>query len=388
MPFLGETESGNIVLPHQVDDGVVFCPSCNGEMTVRESYWNQGKHISRHFSHKQKRTDCTAESPTHQKMKAIAGSTLDDLFGFGEVLIEEQISKSHIADLVVEFDKSFIPLGKGIIVEVQHKNKGKELKEVTEAYLQEGYSVIWMWPSDFDFEDKAYSIPNDRIIPCWPNVMPELQCHQSYPKTHPSIRNPESEEVAGKVPATFPPIIKTIHQFDVESPVEGKRSPGWKRLERKEIHSVGHERLWVTIYGHEAIGSMLEFRWVDTTTSVDSEDWLPIPISPGDSEKVKLFCRKGPKIIKERSLSDKDGNWSELASIVLAYNAGLQGKISLGCTNQGFRFKITQVNELGTQRDVVFPYRKGDFERLSQIIPNIAGALPPQYPLKSSPERP
>jgi len=388
MPFVGKTQSGNIVLPYQVpSDAAVVCPSCDGEMTVRESYWNRGKHVSRHFSHKSGGEGCGGESPTHQKMKAIAGSILDDLFGIGDVVLEKQIGE-RIADIAIEFDRPFIPLGNGFVVECQYRHKDKNTGEATDDFFRHGFSVLWLYETDFDFDEMTYDIPNDRIIPLWPNAVPEPPGDDLYPETAPARirRDIDADEPPGVVPAIVPPICRTIHQFDVESPVRGGKNPGWKRFEKTGIHTKGRHNLWVTIYGHERLGSFLEFRKIDTKTN--ENEWLPVPITPDDAERVRWFTHKAQNAIQrweETGTEPGDGDSSDsyTESILLSYNAGLQGVLWFDVSGDEPCFSATQRSILGCERDLRMSYRSGDFERLSYICPSIPAVFDPQYPLRS-----
>ena len=53
------------------------------------------------------------------------------------------------ADALAEFREPHQHYQKGVIVEVQYKNTGKDIRAVTDDYLNAGYSVIWMSEDDF-----------------------------------------------------------------------------------------------------------------------------------------------------------------------------------------------------------------------------------------------
>lgn len=170
MPDLG-TLDGTRVIPPQVDDGTaVSCPACSRSMAVVKSHKRGSAFVSRHFRHldPEERTefspkrrhgqtaltdltigqDCPGESDEHLKMKSIAFARLE--FDFPDATVELESSvDNRIADVLVTFDDPREPYGNGIAVEVQYRNRGKDIESVTDHYLERGYSVAWLDEVDF-----------------------------------------------------------------------------------------------------------------------------------------------------------------------------------------------------------------------------------------------
>jgi len=160
MPFLGILND-DTVIPEEVDDGVsVRCPECDGEMVPRGPF-DDGR--ARHFYHSSAATgDCSGgESDPHKKMKSIAISTLRNQFPDHvrcepEVTLDtattDTLPDTRRADALVEFANSNLYYGKGVIIEIQYRNHGKDLFAATHDYLTLGYSVYWASKPDFDNE--------------------------------------------------------------------------------------------------------------------------------------------------------------------------------------------------------------------------------------------
>lgn len=161
MPFLAR-KNNTTVIPESVPDGVsVECPSCGDEMRARGPF-SDGR--ARHFFHVSPTDDgagCTGgggESDPHRKMKSMAVSGLRHLFDSyrrcePEVTLNVPQTPTdpdvRRADALVEFDETDIVYGKGVIVEVQYRNKTKNIRATTHDYLSLGYSVFWATEDDF-----------------------------------------------------------------------------------------------------------------------------------------------------------------------------------------------------------------------------------------------
>lgn len=155
MPFLGRLE-GEKKTPEEVDDDVeVTCLNCGEMMKPREAHERDGGFVARHFWHPHE-TDCegpsTGESATHRKMKSIAVSKAKGKWPESEVNVEGEIGERR-ADVLVEFGEKDARLGNGVAIEVQHKHEDKDIETVTDAYLAEGYSSIWVWEEHYEGKD-------------------------------------------------------------------------------------------------------------------------------------------------------------------------------------------------------------------------------------------
>jgi len=235
-------------------------------------------------------------------MKAISASKLSALYKSAAVHFEESITDSRVADVVIEFETPQSPFGKGIACEVQHKHEEKETGQVTHAYLENGYSVLWAYESDFDFEEVDFNIPDHRFIRVWPNAVPEPKGRDLYPDSTPErVRSDlQRRDGPGQVPAKFPPIVRTVHQFDIRSPVHGKTNPEWEIYDKRKVHGVGYQQAWTIIYGHPALGSLFEIREIHRKENQESH--LPLPIAPQDAPQFNRFCEAAHSNIEDNDV--------------------------------------------------------------------------------------
>jgi hypothetical protein len=175
-----------VVYPHDVEHGVdVFCMYCGDRMRVwRTTTREDGIVVIRHFKHlwegesgTQER-DCTlqggGEGDPHKRAKIVAietlkqfypGSTIDGegdvpdpkFDGEGARLAPEFKKDKRVGDVVLRFDTPHETFGKGIVVEIQDKNTGKNVLDVTRAYLSVGYSVCWFSLDAFGSKSLMYN---------------------------------------------------------------------------------------------------------------------------------------------------------------------------------------------------------------------------------------
>lgn len=170
MPFRGMLD-GEVVAPAVVADGqVVRCPECRGPM-----YPRGGENIARHFYHENVNIvggcEYAEESDIHQRCKALAVAALKEQFGtvarrYG---VEEKVGvwftpdgpDKRLADALLEFESRNPYFGTGIVIEVQHKNRDKDLRKVTYDYISADYSVVWLGPEHFEEEYLDWGIVNE-----------------------------------------------------------------------------------------------------------------------------------------------------------------------------------------------------------------------------------
>lgn len=170
MPFRALLNN-SVVAPTEVEDGqVVHCPECTEPMYPRD-----GDKIARHFYHENVDIidGCTyaEESDIHHRCKAHAVAALKDKFGSkaSRYGVEESVNVEftpsgpdrRTADVLLEFESRNLFFGRGIIIEVQYKNKDKVLHKVTYDYISSDYSVAWLAPDHFDEEYLDWGVVND-----------------------------------------------------------------------------------------------------------------------------------------------------------------------------------------------------------------------------------
>lgn len=161
MPFIA-SKGGRKVIPEGVEDGeAVTCLDCE------ETMYPRGPSIdgrARHFFHPAssgREGGCGGgggESDTHRKLKSLAASALrtefeDEAKQYG---VERRLKapatdeiNHRDADAYVEFESRDEQLGRGLIAEVQYRNKGKDIDATTQDYIAQGWSVCWLDVDDF-----------------------------------------------------------------------------------------------------------------------------------------------------------------------------------------------------------------------------------------------
>jgi hypothetical protein len=158
MPFIAELD-GERVIPEQVQkQTTVVCLTCGGQMRLRGPSEN-GR--ARHFYHLGRAESCSGgESDQHRKLKSVAVSALRAKFDGEYSRCAPEVSLNVIqtnskvdqrrADAFLEFEQEHTRYRKGLIIEIQYRNKGKAIPATTRDYLDCGYSVYWAQPSDFN----------------------------------------------------------------------------------------------------------------------------------------------------------------------------------------------------------------------------------------------
>ncbi len=194
MPFIAELDGEDLVTPVTVTgDDALTCPACDAEMTVRDSHYrSEDVFVARHFVHDDEGADCPGESDAHLRMKAIAAAKLAEEYPDATVSLEEWVGDRQ-ADILVEFPDARHPLGEGIAVEVQHRNRSKDRDATTGYYLAKAYSVLWLHGHHYRGRD----VKIEHVIPVWPAAVKHADYTENYPDV---IANATREPVMQRVP--------------------------------------------------------------------------------------------------------------------------------------------------------------------------------------------
>jgi hypothetical protein len=265
--FDGE-ERGAFEVPPRTD---AYCLECGGRMRV----WREAQDgTARHFKHVENMhggsavgggTACSGgESDEHQKWKNFAAERLQEEFSnIAEVTVEKELAAPHtekqrrFADAALMFEDRDEQLGYGIAVEVQHKNRDKDIESTTRDYIKQDIAVAWVSESDFhdegcklnefDFRYRASEIPSPLYFKEHP-VPWDLHCAAHVEPVLLRLQ-PFENEVPAKIPNEY---------FDQKA-MEIWRDQDWNNLFQPPM--TPHHR------AQAAIPS------VDTTTSME----IPLP---------------------------------------------------------------------------------------------------------------
>lgn len=248
MPFIGRHQ-GAFVTPYDVDRSeTVQCVRCEGDLGVQREHYKGESFIPRVFFHRREGVDCGGggESLQHAKMKAYAAERARVIFPSGKVHIERGIADGDIiADVVVEFDPPSQRYGRGLAIEVQHKNESKDTKRTHAIYLNAEYSVYWAYESDFDLETGAFSFDTKRLHTVWPNAVPELTGFESALERVQSLM--DEDQPHAEVEITVPKPYIRAHLLNMYSPYT-LPDHQWKTRGTLWIDSGGDDTGWLTVY--------------------------------------------------------------------------------------------------------------------------------------------
>lgn len=158
MPFVGLFERKPVFPGGISGSTIVTCPKCGKEMFVRGG---PDTDCLRHFVHYSNEQRCSGESEVHHKWKQMVFRSLSNLYLpnqkslffclEGELDVANTPSDQEIrrADILLRFGDSHDQFGKGIAIEIQHRNTKKNLHAVTYDYLSNRYSVLWVTRQTF-----------------------------------------------------------------------------------------------------------------------------------------------------------------------------------------------------------------------------------------------
>jgi hypothetical protein len=159
VPFIAyrDLEAGELVLPQQIEEREdLACPTCEQSMHVVKAHTRAGSQIPQHFRHDTD-TGCEGESNEHKHAKYTAAELLherlpellDPSISY-EIKWEERLHQDDEGDAGTQIDvlARFTPpaprWGRGLAIEVQHKNKAKEIHGYTREVLGEEISILWV----------------------------------------------------------------------------------------------------------------------------------------------------------------------------------------------------------------------------------------------------
>lgn len=164
MPFITHHDGKRVLSEEVSGDQKITCPFCKAELGVRGPFKDG---TARHFYHlsDSRPTNCSnstggpGESDTHRKLKSLAVSALRQHFSGQyhrcepEVKLDVSSTDTDVderrADALLEFTEENVFYGRGIIVEVQHLNRGKNRRGTTHDHLKKEFSVYWATPEEF-----------------------------------------------------------------------------------------------------------------------------------------------------------------------------------------------------------------------------------------------
>lgn len=321
MPYLGLLDGERVIPPQVPDEATVTCPSCSGAMSVVTSHRRRNAFVSRHFRHhtREDRVEytaacgqgtlddwtatgkCPGESDIHLKMKSIAYARLEYDFPDATVELESGLD-GRIADVLLTFPEPRSPYGKGIAIEAQYRNEGKDIDTVTTHYLDRGYSVAWVYEDDFT----SYDVDLSGMLTLWPYALPDRSGFEGYSDIIRWLKQDKSVSVELEIPIP----AEYWASFD--------KSGEWVTIAKRDLRHQG--RAWLILSrtpdGHFVL-------------QLGKKDWgyggethrLSVEIVPDDSQKFRSFAEQLATEGFETdhpSKPQRDEDWVDLTTTWLA----------------------------------------------------------------------
>ncbi|WP_336328737.1 hypothetical protein [Halovenus sp. HT40] len=272
-------------------------------MSVVPSHTSGSTFVSRHFSHKgggkgdgsgagDSGEGCSGESKMHHKMKAIAYARLKNDYPEATIELESEL-EGRIPDVLLEFPEPRDPFGKGIAVEAQYRNKGKDKEAVIEHYLDREYSVAWLEEDDFASHDVDLS----GIQSVWPYALPSREGREGYPGVTQWLWQEKNPTVEREIP------IPADYWMSYD------KSGEWVTVAEQSVKKRGSARISKTPDGH------LTFS-LGKAKRLGKGESLSVQVTPNDVRKLRSFAGElGQKAFGEGRPSPRecDSEWHELS---------------------------------------------------------------------------
>lgn len=373
MPFVG-SQHGEIVLPVEVDDdAIVSCPDCGGPMSVRESHKNGNQFISRHFYHTGSNGSgggggnegCGGESSIHKRMKSIAYTKLESMYPDELVELERPIGTRY-ADVCVTFDSPKHPYGNGIVVEAQHKNKGKNIGSVSREYFEHGYSVLWAYQSDFEGHDMEFD--DDRFWKLWPRAVPfsrDWEPRQEYIRELREMTN-DSVEIDIAFPLEY--FWRAVEAEKTEQKKKQKREDtSGKTYAKVWLHGKGSNLSWITV--HKTDAGDVQLRLWQKKKGQRADEPFSVLVDECAIKQVKDFISDAQTALDERAAYKSRDNWHTIATAWLTDNDNKQTTwLSFAKPPNGkIQLTLGRKTEYSGAEKTMITRRRGDEHRLEPL---------------------
>jgi len=197
MPYTAySVDKDDLVFVQQADaEGRFKCIDCNGAVSYVRSHRRNnpsgGQYtVNAHFRH----NNCDhgtinapadssgggggsgggGESEIHKRRKWAAMQEALNRFEASDYDTERQIGSKR-ADAVVVFDEPHEVYGKGLVIEYQHKNEGKDIEATERHFAEAEYTTVWLWEDQYDFTSSVPEIDffGGRVYTPWPDAVPQ-----------------------------------------------------------------------------------------------------------------------------------------------------------------------------------------------------------------------
>jgi len=254
MPYVAQnTDDDELTMVEAADPLANFgCPDCGATVAYVREHHRENTHgtVSAHFRYGGcgcagvKKPDSTmststsggsGESQLHKERKWTALQAALNRYEHSSYELEKKIGDKR-ADAVLEFAEPHSEYGRGLVIEYQHKNEGKDIVGTERHFARHEYTTLWIWEDQFNSLDGVPDVDlfDGRVCTPWPYAVPE---RSTWTGTHElSLPRDAQETQKVSVPATFP-----RHWF-WPTPYEHWEDEGWSEA-FPDAESYKHERM-------------------------------------------------------------------------------------------------------------------------------------------------
>lgn len=254
MPYVAQnTDDEELTMVEAADPLANFgCPDCGATVAYVREHHRENTHgtVSAHFRYGScgcagvKKTNSTmttsgsggsGESQLHKERKWTALQAALNRYEHSSYELEKKIGDKR-ADAVLEFAEPHSEYGRGLVIEYQHKNEGKDIVGTERHFARHEYTTLWIWEDQFNSLDGVPDVDlfDGRVCTPWPYAVPK---RNTWTGTHKLTLPRELQKLQTlSVPATFP-----RHWFR-PTPHEYWKQKGWSDGFR-DAKSYEHERM-------------------------------------------------------------------------------------------------------------------------------------------------
>jgi len=190
MAFTAEhADTGDIHNVAQADpDDDYLCLGCGNEVAyvrqhVRATPTGDNTTVASHF-----RCGCADggrgggggggvhESRIHKRRKRDALQEAVNRFEAADFDTEAYVGKKR-ADALLTFDEPHEEYGKGLVIEYQHKNEGKDINATEQHFARREYTTVWLWEDQYTYDSAVPDIDlfGGRVYMPWPDAVPQVE---------------------------------------------------------------------------------------------------------------------------------------------------------------------------------------------------------------------
>lgn len=114
------------------------------------------------------------ETDIHKRRKRAALQEALQRFPAADYGTEVKIGPKR-ADALLKFEDPHEEYGKGLVIEYQHKNEGKDIEATQEHFANHEYTTIWLWEDQFTFTSSIPDIDlfGGEVYTPWPDAVPQ-----------------------------------------------------------------------------------------------------------------------------------------------------------------------------------------------------------------------